>query len=125
MLNSAVFKVCVEGLEFYGHHGVSPEEREVGRHYVADLELDVAGTADETDRIEETVDYGEAVALILAVSEEKRYSTLERLSKAMADRLLERFAMVTEVRIKVAKLLPPLPQHVRNAAVELTVTRPV
>lgn len=123
MLNSVVFHVLVEGLEFYGHHGVSAEEREIGHRYMADVDLCVHGKADATDLIEDTVDYGKAVSQILAVSEEKRYSTLEALASAAARRLLHEYAMVTEVRIKVAKLLPPIPQIAKLAAVELTVRR--
>jgi dihydroneopterin aldolase len=123
MLNSAVFHVRIEGLEFYGYHGVSPEEREIGHRFLADVDLSVDGAADVTDMIDDTVDYGKVAALVVAVSDETRHATLEALSKATADRLLAEFALVTEVRIRIAKLLPPIPQVAKRASVELTARR--
>jgi dihydroneopterin aldolase len=118
-----VFQVCLEGLEFYAHHGVQPEERAVGHRYSADLRLTVEGLADSTDRIDDTVDYGDAATIVLAVSDERRFATLEALCKAVANRLLERFPSVVEVQVKIGKLVPPIPYPARYASVEMTVGR--
>jgi len=123
MLNSPMFQVCLEGLEFYGHHGVQPEERAVGHWYSADLRLTVDGAADTTDRIEDTVDYGDAATVVLGVSEERRFATLEALCRAVADRLLERFPHAVEAQVKIGKLVPPIPHTARLAAVELVAKR--
>ena len=50
----------VTGLSLYTHHGVTAAEREVGQRLVLDLRLEVGESdATVTDRVEDTVDYGE------------------------------------------------------------------
>ena len=94
---------CVEvrGLEVFGHHGVEEGERQRGQRFLFDLELGV-GEAGLSDRIEEAVDYREVVRRVHEVSESRRYSLLEALAGAVADALVEDFA-VERVRVSVRK----------------------
>ena len=52
--------VEIIGLSLYTHHGVTAAEREIGQRIVIDARFDV-GEVDAlvTDRVEDTVDYGE------------------------------------------------------------------
>ena len=52
--------VEIVGLSLYTHHGVTAAEREIGQRLVLDVRFDV-GEPDAliTDRVEDTVDYGE------------------------------------------------------------------
>ena len=80
----------VSGLSLYTHVGVTAAEREVGQRLLIDLRLDV-GECDATitDRIEDTVDYGQVCEVANLVAQQRNYKTLERLCAAIADRLLE------------------------------------
>ena len=78
------------GLSLYTHHGVSAAEREVGQRLVLDLRFDVGEPdATVTDRVEDTVDYGEVCQVVALSPSSARYKTLERLCAAIADRLLD------------------------------------
>ena len=80
--------VEIVGLSLYTHHGVTAAEREIGQRLVLDLRFDV-GEPDAliTDRVEDTVDYGEVCQVIALVAQQRSYKTLERLCAVIADRL--------------------------------------
>ncbi len=68
---------------------MSEAEREVGQRLMLDLRLDLGETdATSTDRIEDTVDYGEVCQLVALVAQQRSHRTLERLCSTIADRLL-------------------------------------
>ncbi len=109
----------ISGLSLYTHHGVSEAEREIGQRLLIDLRLDI-GEADATvtDRIEDTVDYGEVCQLVALVAQQRSYKTLERLCGAIADRLLSDFAL-EGVWVKASKPEPPIPLPVDDVSVEV------
>ncbi|HLM50217.1 MAG TPA: dihydroneopterin aldolase [Solirubrobacteraceae bacterium] len=109
----------VSGLSLYTHHGVTAAEREIGQRLVVDLRLDVGESdATLTDRVEDTVDYGEVCQAVALVAQQRSYRTLERLCTAIADRLLDEFG-VESVWVKAAKPEPPIPLPVEEVSVEV------
>jgi 7,8-dihydroneopterin aldolase/epimerase/oxygenase len=96
-----VIVVEVAGLELHGHHGASEGEQERGQTFLFDLRLEVSDAA-LSDRIEDAVDYREVVTCVQAVSDGRRYALLEALAAAVADAIVERFA-VAHVRVRVRK----------------------
>jgi len=109
----------VSGLSLYTHHGVTAAEREVGQRLLLDLRIDV-GECDATltDRIEDTIDYGQVCEAATLVAQQRSYKTLERLCAAIADRLLDRFG-AHAVWVKAAKPEPPLALPVSEVSVEV------
>jgi dihydroneopterin aldolase len=117
--SDTVVTVEVVGLSLYTHHGVSEAEREVGQRLVVDVRLDVGECdATVTDRVEDTVDYGDVCQTIALVAQQRSYRTLERLCAAIADRLLDDYE-ADSAWVKCAKPEPPIPLPVEEAAVEL------
>jgi dihydroneopterin aldolase len=109
----------ISGLSLFTHVGVTAAEREVGQRLLLDLRIDVGECdATVTDRIEDTVDYGEVCDMANLVAQQRTYKTLERLCAAIADRLLEQYAAHT-VWVKAAKPEPPLPFNVSEVSVEV------
>ena len=109
--------VEIVGLSLYTHHGVTAAEREIGQRLVLDVRFDV-GEPDAliTDRVEDTVDYGEVCQLAALVAQQRSYKTLERLCTAIADRLLADFE-IQAVSVSAAKPEPPIPLPVDEASV--------
>src|SRR3954454_21407893 len=72
--------VEIVGLSLYTHHGVTAAEREIGQRLGLDAPFDV-GEPDAliTDRVEDTVDYGEVCQVIALIAQQRSYKTLERL----------------------------------------------
>jgi dihydroneopterin aldolase len=109
----------ISGLSLYTRHGVSDAERELGQRLVFDVafELDECD-ATVTDRVEDTVDYGEVCEQVALAAQERSYKTLERLCTAVADRLIDRFG-AESVRVKASKPEPPIPLPVDEVSVEV------
>jgi 7,8-dihydroneopterin aldolase/epimerase/oxygenase len=109
----------INGLSLYTRHGVSEAERELGQRLVFDIsfELDECD-ATVTDRIEDTIDYGEVCEQVALAAQERSYKTLERLCSAVADRLIDRFG-AESLRVKATKPEPPIPLPVDEVSVEV------
>jgi dihydroneopterin aldolase len=109
----------VSGLSLYTHFGVGAAEREVGQRLLIDLRLDVGDCdATVTDRVEDTVDYGEVCEVVNLVAQQREYRTLERFCTAVADRLIERYEL-SAVWVKAAKPEPPIALNVGEVSVEI------
>lgn len=108
-------RILLEGMQFYGYHGVNPEERVLGQRYVvdltADLDLRVAG---KTDRLEDTVSYSHIYRTVRTVMEGEPRNLLESAAQAIADRVLAEFPVLA-VSVTVKKPNPP----VRGSSIEL------
>ena len=114
-----VVTIEITGLSLYTHIGVSAAEREVGQRLLFDIRIDVGESdATETDRIEDTVDYGEVCQLVALVAQQRSYKTLERLCTVVADRIIDEFG-AEAVWVKAAKPEPPLALPVAEVAVEV------
>ncbi|HEX2412216.1 MAG TPA: dihydroneopterin aldolase [Solirubrobacteraceae bacterium] len=111
--------VEIVGLSLYTHHGVSAAEREVGQRLVLDVRFDV-GEPDAliTDRVEDTVDYGEVCQVIALLAQQRSYRTLERLCAVIAERLASQFG-AEMVTVKASKPEPPIPLPVEEVSVEV------
>ncbi|MFO0091197.1 MAG: dihydroneopterin aldolase [Armatimonadota bacterium] len=119
------FTVTVSGLEFYGHHGVTPAEREIGHWFGLDLALEVVGDAPLTDALEDTVDYGAVAHLAHQVGTSTSYKLVERLAQHIGEAILGEFARVQAVEIELAKLAPPGSVPVPRTGVRLRLARAV
>lgn len=112
-------RIEIAGLSLYTHHGVGEAEREVGQRLLIDLSFEVDECdATVTDRLEDTVDYGEVCQTVALVAQERSYKTLERLCGAIADRLLDRYT-ADAVYVRATKPEPPIPLPVEEVSVEL------
>jgi dihydroneopterin aldolase len=100
-----VSEVTVElhGLELFGYHGATEEERRDGQRFLFDVELLLETRATETDSLAHTLDYRDAAALVREVSDRRSYVLLEALAAACAETLLQRFPLVQASRVRVRK----------------------
>ena len=111
--------VEIAGLSLYTRHGVSEAEREIGQRLLIDVSFELSECdATVTDRIEDTVDYGEVCEQVALAAQERSYRTLERLCAAIAERLSDRFG-AESIRVKAAKPEPPIPLPVEEVSVEV------
>jgi 7,8-dihydroneopterin aldolase/epimerase/oxygenase len=109
----------IVGLSLYTHHGVEEAERTVGQRLVFDLSFDLTDCdATVTDRIEDTIDYGEVCQQVALAAQERSYKTLERLCSAIADRMMDRYN-ADAVTVRATKPEPPIPLPVEEVTVEV------
>jgi dihydroneopterin aldolase len=100
--------LLIEDIRFYGHHGVSAAEQEVGAWFSVDVELVLDLTpAALSDDVEATVDYGLVVRRVVGLATEQRVRLIERLAGLLSEAMLREFP-AREVTVRVRKLTPPL-----------------
>jgi 7,8-dihydroneopterin aldolase/epimerase/oxygenase len=114
-------QIILEGIQFYGYHGVPDAEQETGHRYAVDLALQTDITAAAaSDDVAATVDYGAVARDVLHLGTSRRFRLIETLAEAIAAHLLQSQPRVEAVTVRVQKLLPPIPGVVEVAAVEIT-----
>ncbi len=98
----------VEDIRFYGHHGVTPAQQEVGAWFSVDVELALDLTpAALSDDLEAGVDYGQVVQLVVALGTGGRVHLIERLAGLLCEALLREYP-ARDVTVTVRKVTPPL-----------------
>ena len=120
-------RIVLNGLQFYGFHGVNPEERSLGQQFVVDLqaELDLSVPA-ASDRLEDTVSYTDLYRAVKAVMEGEPRNLLESAAGAIVSRVLDEHPQIDAVRVRVHKPRPPIKGSViEAAAVEIYRSRSV
>ena len=113
-------KIQLKGMVFYGYHGVSPAEQELGQRFVVDLEtqreLGVAGLSDDP---EDTVNYSRMYRLVREIMEGPSRRLLESLAETIAQRVLADFD-VDAITVRVKKPEVPMKGSILDyAAVEI------
>jgi dihydroneopterin aldolase len=113
-------RIILEGMQFYGFHGVNAEERSLGQSYVVDLTVEMdLGVPGRSDRLEDTVSYTHLFRAVQKVLEGESKNLLEATAEAVARRILEEFP-VDAVQVRVKKPRPPIKgSFVDNAVVEI------
>ena len=113
-------RIIMEGMQFYGFHGVNVEERSLGQSYVVDLAVEIdLGVPGRSDRLEDTVSYTYLYRSVQKVLEGESKNLLEATAEAVAGRILEEFP-VDAVQVRVKKPRPPIKgSFVENAVVEI------
>ncbi|UOF91844.1 dihydroneopterin aldolase [Fodinisporobacter ferrooxydans] len=112
-------KIELLGMEFYGYHGVLPEENALGQRFTVDVVLcQSLQNAGRTDQIKETVNYAEVYEIVERIVAEKRFQLIETVAEVIASEILSTYAVVS-VDVRVAKEHPPIPGHIRQVAVSI------
>ncbi len=107
-------------MEFYGYHGVLPEENRLGQRFIVDLELELdLAKAGQTDDLNETVNYAEVYEITKEVLEGKPYQLVEKVAEVLASNLLAAFTKIESCTVKLIKPDPPIRGHYKSVAVEI------
>lgn len=114
--------IQVSGIRAYGYVGYLPEERVLGQWFEVDLTLWVdLSPAANSDDLSDTIDYREAIAIVKAEITTAKYKLVEKLVSAIADKLLY-LGRVSQVRVKLSKPAPPIPDFPGRITLDITRT---
>lgn len=113
-------RIILQGMVFYGYHGVNPEERELGQRFIVDLELEKdLSAAGLSDDLTQTVNYASAYKLAREVVEGQPCNLIETVAERLATALLSRLS-IDGVRVRVRKPWAPVKGSVLDSvAVEI------
>jgi len=117
------YSVLLHGIEVHAHLGMTAEERKAGHLLRIDVEAQLEAEGPVTDRLEDTLDYGQLAADVVDSLMACSCQTVERAAREAATKILDRNPHVTAVTLRVVKIDPPTPYPVNQAGVLLTVER--
>ena len=99
----------VVGLEVFAHHGVYEHERRDGQPFLFDVRLTGSGASEQSDRLEDAIDYGAVCDRVVELAGGGPYNLLERFPAE---------------RVQVTVHKPQAPVGHPFGDVRVTVTRP-
>ena len=113
-------RIFLEGMVFYGYHGVNQPEKESGQRFIVDLvverDLKVPG---KTDDIKDTISYSELFELVREIMEGPSRNLLERLAEEITNIVLASHDVET-VSVTIKKPEVPIKGSLMSyAAVEI------
>ncbi len=116
-------EVFLEGMVFYGYHGVHPEERALGQRFVVDLavrtDLKPVGMSDD---LSVGISYSDLYRRVAAIIQGEPRKLIEAVAEAIAGDVLATFPAAESVRVTLRKPAAPIKGAVFDAA-GVTITR--
>jgi len=116
-------RIYLKNIRIYAFHGCMDEEEKIGSDYVVNLAIDAnLNVSSQSDNLKDTVDY---VSLHAIVKEEMsvRSKLLEKVADRILKRILKDHRQVILVKVKVAKINPPIGGNVDEVAIERELDR--
>ncbi|HEY4600530.1 MAG TPA: dihydroneopterin aldolase [Cerasibacillus sp.] len=113
-------KIILKTMQFYGYHGLFPEENKLGQRFLVDVilyaDLKEAG---EMDDMNASIHYGHVFERVKTIVEGEARNLIEAVAESIAQDLLVTFPRLQACMIKVIKPDPPIPGHYDSVAVEI------
>jgi len=107
-------------MQFYGFHGLFPEENKLGQRFYVDIELFLdLKQAGKSDRMEDSIDYGLVYEYVKKIVEGEAKNLIETVAEEIAEQLLGHFESLDACRIKVIKPDPPIAGYYESVSVEI------
>jgi len=115
--------IRLDKIDLFAYHGVTPQERDAGQHFMLDIELytDISA-AGKSDDLATTLDYSTAYRIVADTFCAEPYHLLERAAWRVLEELFKGLP-VDEIGISVRKVAPPIPGFTGGAEIELVRTR--
>ncbi|WP_047986238.1 dihydroneopterin aldolase [Ornithinibacillus californiensis] len=111
-------KIILTNLQFYGFHGLLPEEKKLGQRFQVDLELYLnTAKAGKSDHMHDSIDYSQAYNHVKKIVEGKSLNLIEAVAETVATDLLSSFSLLEACKVKIIKPDPPIPGHYQSVAV--------
>lgn len=112
--------IQINGIRAYGYTGYFSEEQTLGQWFEVDLTVwrDLAPAA-ESDQLAETYDYSQVVIAIQGLIQTAKYQLIEKLAAEIAAIALAA-GETEQVRVRLTKLHPPIPNFSGQVSLEIT-----
>lgn len=121
MIKMMYDEIHIENLEVFANHGVLPEETKLGQKFLVSLtmytDLRKAGM---TDNLKNSVDYGEAAALVTSHMQEHTSRLIEAAAEQLAEKLLLTYEKLRGVTVELKKPWAPVGLPLENVSVKIT-----
>lgn len=113
-------KIFIDGLEVFANHGVYEEENKLGQKFVvsATLYCDTR-RAGRTDDLDASIDYGAVCHDIDGFLRDHTFKLVERMAESLAEHLLDGYAQLLGVHLRIEKPWAPVGLPLRSVGVEI------
>ncbi|MCJ2095671.1 dihydroneopterin aldolase [Methylobacterium sp. J-072] len=120
-MSSQLDRIEVARIAVFGRHGLLPEEAVLGQRFYISLEagLDLA-PAGRSDDVAHTVSYADLTQIAVEIATERRFNLIEALAEAIAAAILDRFAPVETITVRIDKPSAPVPAILDGVSVAIT-----
>ena len=110
-------KIQLNGVRFFAHHGVTPQEQLVGNWFVIDLEVSTDFSQSMVDdKLCNTISYADLYAILQ--KEVLHPSTLlEHLGGRIIKKLIKKYPEISSLKLKIAKQIPPIGGELKECAI--------
>ncbi len=113
-------RMMLDRMQFYGYHGVFPEENKLGQRFYVDVELHLdLKKAGQSDDLNDTVHYAHVYERIKRIVEGPACKLVEALAEKIASDLLGHYTEINEITVRVVKPHPPFDIHFGGVTVEI------
>lgn len=114
-------RLQLTGIEVFAHHGVLPEEKQIGQRFLIDLDIEAdLNTAGKSDSLADTLDYGSLATKVHDLVAGSRWNLIEKVAEEIANLVLT-IPLVRAVAVTVHK--PNAPIALDFADVSVTIDR--
>ena len=112
--------ILLTGMEFFGRHGCSEEERKHLQPFIIDAELNLdLSKAGKSDNLTDTVDYVQVFNEIKKIVTGTPKNLIEAVAEDIAQSLLENFTQIENLKITIHKPAAPIADPFNGAAVSI------
>lgn len=109
-------KVEVNRLKIYAYHGVGEQERTIGNEFEVSVSLTYPSLrVAESDTVRLAINYADVIHIITEQMA-RPSALLENVAWRIRQAIVARYPEINQGRVKVAKLTPPLPCSLSEAA---------
>lgn len=117
------YDIELRDIHIYAHHGVMPQEKEVGAWFIVDITLSMNDySCADDDKIDRTVSYAD-IYEIICEEMKKPSDLLEHVCKRISNSIYASFAQVEGIKITLCKETPPMGGDRLKAAVTIKSVR--
>jgi dihydroneopterin aldolase len=112
--------ILMEGMRFYGYHGVLAEEKALGQKFIVDavlfLPLQKAG---RSDNLNDTVNYSAVYDCIREIVTGKPYNLLEALAERICEEIFRCSPLISRITLRLRKPEAPINGSFDSVGVEI------
>ena len=117
-------RIQLDNIQFYGYHGVFPEETRLGQTFIVSLDLGIdLAAAGQSDDLAQTVNYATVYETVKGIVEGQPLKLIETLAETIARTLLNQEVRIQTITVRVKKPNPPFAAVFDGVTVEITRSR--
>lgn len=115
-------EIRIDNLEVYAHHGVFPEEKEMGQFFYVNAVLYTeTRSAGLTDDLSFSTNYGEICHFISNWMKENVFNLIETVAEKLAEQILLNFGSIRKIDLEIRK--PHAPMRLSFESVSVKISR--